>query len=1086
MKQPPLTTTAGLAEELARYPLLTPGQLAELARSLKASVPQPRAFLADLLRRGWLTAFQINQLAHGQAAELVLGPYLLLDRLGAGGMGQVYRARHLRLDRIEAVKIIRPELLTSPGVLQRFQREARAAAQLSHVNIVAVRHADEVAGKHFLVMEYVEGTDLGDRVRKGGPLSAGHACDLIRQAALGLQHAHERRLVHRDIKPSNLLLAQEETLVKVADLGLALWRAEGPGQEASQLSVEGTALGTLDFMAPEQGVDAHRVDIRADIYSLGCTLYYLLTGRVVFPGGTAVQKLLRHQQAEPESVERLCPDLPAGVPPVLGCMLAKDPAARFQTPAEVAAALAPFSDQAGSRSVRRPVQREPAPVAETNTKGEQTTTGWRSAPTLPPAGSPGKDATAPCLVPGDTPAASHTAPDLQTCTMPAPRSMRRVVLLAAGLALCAGLAWYLWPRSEGKRREDIEVTTASPLDRLDAGAIPATERFPWQPSELVGVVGTHSWRHWGPVRGVAVSPDGRLVASSSEDGRILLREIATGKLLATVTGHKDTVYGVAFDPMGRFLASAGHDQTVRLWNQATGEQAAILEGHASTVNAVAVSPNGKLLGAGSSSDDTSRGEIRLWNLETRKPHRTLQGHAREVTAVAFSPDGTLLASASKDGMVQLWDARTGDRGRTLRQKGETMLAVAFAPNGQEVAAGCEDASVTVWSVASGAERASLKADWGGIHALAYLPDGTLAAAGADRVIRLWDVGQKKVRAELKGHAEAVNALAVGGEGPLLVSGSSDQAVKLWDLASSTERPLTQGGILGPVHALAFAPDGSGLACAGSEPLLWSWDAAGPSLGAFKGKERFAFHSLAFAPDGRTIATGGYDDFVLLWDVAGRQERKTFRSRGYIYALAYSPDGQTLAVGGEQRCILWDAAGTREQASLPGHRGFVWGIAFAPDGRTLATVDGDHEQAGEVKLWNGVTGAAPVLLKGHAGMITAVAWSPDGRTLFTASADRTVKQWDVADRKERATWTGHQEKVTSVALAPNGKVAASSDEAGSVILWDVSTGDKMHDWKLPGSVEHVVFAPDGRHLALGNSNGTVYLLRVGALLATRPH
>jgi tRNA A-37 threonylcarbamoyl transferase component Bud32 len=296
------------------------------------------------LRHQWLTAFQIQRLLQGRGAELVFGPYLLLDRLGQGGMGQVFKARHQLLGRVVALKLLPPDMLDDPQALRRFRREIQAVSRLSHPNIVRAVAADELAGCHFLVLEYVEGVNLARLVTQSGPLRVHEACDYIRQAALGLQHAHEYGLVHRDVKPGNLMLQTGTGLVKVLDLGLVRWlRAKEELGQVTTLTMEGAVIGTPDYMAPEQTVNAHAVDIRADVYSLGCTLYHLLTGRVPFPDRSVTQKLLKHQLAEPYPVEGLRPDLPPELAAVLRKLMAKKPEDRYQTPAEAAEALTPFA-----------------------------------------------------------------------------------------------------------------------------------------------------------------------------------------------------------------------------------------------------------------------------------------------------------------------------------------------------------------------------------------------------------------------------------------------------------------------------------------------------------------------------------------------------------------------------------------------------------------------------------------------------------------------------------------------------------------------------------------------------------------------
>jgi tRNA A-37 threonylcarbamoyl transferase component Bud32 len=309
----PVDSVAALGQALRDSRLLEPAQLQELT-ALQARYVEPRGLARELLQRDWLTAYQVNQLFQGRGHELTLGPYVLLERLGAGGMGQVFKARHVLMRRLVALKVIRKDHLADPEIVSRFHREIRAVAQLAHPNIVLAHDAGQVGDTHFLVMEYVEGTDLARLVKKHGPLPVARACAYVRQAALGLQHAHERGLVHRDIKPANLLLATApgEAVVKVLDLGLARL-SHGGEQTVGELTQEGAVMGTPDFIAPEQAEESRGVDIRADVYSLGCTLYYLLTGRVPFPGGTLLQKLRRHQNEQPAPVTTLRPEVPAQV-----------------------------------------------------------------------------------------------------------------------------------------------------------------------------------------------------------------------------------------------------------------------------------------------------------------------------------------------------------------------------------------------------------------------------------------------------------------------------------------------------------------------------------------------------------------------------------------------------------------------------------------------------------------------------------------------------------------------------------------------------------------------------------------------------
>jgi serine/threonine protein kinase len=349
----PLDTVDSLIEALQQSQLLSPAQTDELLMSLRHGFVDPAELAGDLVGRRWLSHYQAEQLLLGRGPGLVLGHYTLLEPLGAGGLAQVFTARHRRLERVDALKVLRPQSLAHPQALPCFEREAKALARLRHPNIVVVYDAGEAEGRHYLAAEYVPGKNLHELVRQVGPLPVALACDYVRQAACGLQHAFEQEVVHRDIKPGNLRLTADGVLVKILDLGLALLPETGPA--AGQASAK--VMGTPDYMAPEQAVAARDVDIRADIYGLGCTLYFLLSGRPPFPGGSPQQKLLCHHREPLPDIDTHREDVPPPLGAVLRRMTAKSRDERYQTPAEVAEALKPFCPREEVRQALRSLAR---------------------------------------------------------------------------------------------------------------------------------------------------------------------------------------------------------------------------------------------------------------------------------------------------------------------------------------------------------------------------------------------------------------------------------------------------------------------------------------------------------------------------------------------------------------------------------------------------------------------------------------------------------------------------------------------------------------------------------------------------------
>jgi serine/threonine-protein kinase len=376
---PPAVDRQTFLANLRQSGLVSPDQMAKVASRLPEA-KTAQAVAKTLMEVGLLTRFQAELLLAGKTSGFFLGQYRIMDYLGRGGMGRVFKAEHQTMNRIVAVKILASHLMKTPKAQQMFQREVRAAARLVHPNIVTAYDANQIGDRYYLVMEYVDGPNLEELVRHRGPLPIGVACDFIRQAANGLQHAHELGMVHRDIKPANLLVQRPQAntphpycVVKILDFGLARLQAWGPDGKPggeSIMAAENTVLGTPDFLSPEQARNLHSVDIRSDLYSLGCAFYYLLTGRVPFPGGTTLEKLVRHSTMEPTPLDQLRPDVSPPIASILRKLMAKKPEQRFQSPAELAAILAPFAVQ-GPQHV--PHGGPTIPATATTTGGS---TGW--------------------------------------------------------------------------------------------------------------------------------------------------------------------------------------------------------------------------------------------------------------------------------------------------------------------------------------------------------------------------------------------------------------------------------------------------------------------------------------------------------------------------------------------------------------------------------------------------------------------------------------------------------------------------------------------------------------------------------------
>jgi WD40 repeat protein len=941
-------------------------------------------------------------------AELAAHPrYRVLGLVGVGGMGAVFKAEHRLMERVVALKVIRRNLIDRPGAVERFRQEVRAAARLVHPNIVIAHDADEAGDFQFLVMEFVEGASLDRLVREGGPLSVADACSLARQAALGLQHAHERGMVHRDIKPGNLLLTADGR-VKVLDFGLARFVSEMPPGEG--LTPSGAVVGTPDYMAPEQARDPRTADIRADLYALGCTLYYLLAGRPPFAGGTALQTLLAHQDEAPPPLAGPRPDVPPALDEVVARLLAKEPARRYQSPAEVADALAPFTDPVAAVPVPPVVltvvpQPAVAPMAPASRRRWLFVSvaglfvaavalggllGWvRTRPGAPePRAAPGR-----AVLPA-APAELHRYAGEDGPFTSVAFSADGRHALAAG----ADHVLRLWDLDDGREagrlagHTDTVLTVAfSPDGRraLSAGA-DRTVRL-WdlgerrQLAELAG--------HTGSVRCVRFCGDGRHAVSAGDDGRVLLWDtegvaakrkevrgpastvnalttdsagrfsltacsdnalrlwdLESAQILRTYAGHAGPVLCATSSGDGSYVLSGGADRTVRLWRGFTDRELARFDGHTAEVTCVALAPDNRWALSGSA-DRT----VRLWDVGGAREVARFEGHTDGVVAVAFSADGRRALSAGRDGTLRAWRLPEGLEPTPARYL-EQFTAVALAPDGKNEALSIADERVQVRRVVTTGGQTSLRDRgvlWGhtaGVVALAFAPDSrTLASGGWDATVRLWDISTGGDLAVLAGHTGAVRSLAFTGDGATLVSGSADGTVKLWDVAGRRER-ATLAGHAGPVR------------------------------------------SVAVTPDGRTVVSGGDDGTVRLWDGAAFEPRTVLTGHaGTVRAVAVAPDGRLVASGGEDGALrLWDAASGRRRGDLAGDGEPVWALAVSANGRVLASAGGGTA----VRLWSLAGGKELRSLDMPARGVTALGFTADGTFLIAGGLDGRARAWAV--------------------------------------------------------------------------------------------
>jgi WD40 repeat protein len=723
-----------------------------------------------------------------------LGGYRVLQLLGQGAMGMVFRAEDLGLGRIVALKVLPPTVASMAETRQRFLREARAATLVNHPNVIPIYKIGEDRGVPYLAMPLLKGELLETRLNRERRLPVRDAVRIASEVAKGLAAAHERNLIHRDIKPANLWLEATQRRsaaerVKILDLGLAC--KVGPG-----LPTSGAVLGTPAYMAPEQ-VRGLTVDYRCDLFSLGCVMYRMLTGERAFQGNEVFAVLMALTSVHPPPPHEVNPAVPVGVSQLVMRLLAKQPDDRPQSAAEVVAALSSM-EQPGTAALSR---NEPhyhagssAPVTVAISSADRPI----MLPT-PDEFAPRGDRRSPVL------AALLVVVGLIVWGVFASPTVRHLLSIAIGVLLFgAGLvgmvaAWRL-VRRKLARRETVpqpKASSVSKRNREDSFGLPPTSLNQPRVSNAaddgptgtailagtaslpqVGAEANSSYRgHTDAVWSVAVSPDGTLALSGAMDHSVRLWNLQTLQEINCFDGHAEGITAVAFTPDGRLACSASLDGTVRLCLVPEGIELRRFAGHSGRVLGVACAPDGRSL-ASCGADGT----VRLWDVESVGLRPALQGHAAWVYAVAYS--GDRLLSAGADGTLRLWDAGTGVEVQRLEGHTAAVRCVAVSPDGTRAVSGGEDCTVILWDLAVGqpVRRLAGHTEW--VRAVAWTPDGRrVVTGGDDETLCVWDSATGELLKRFEDTGGSVLCLVVTRDARFALAGSDDATVRRWELPS---------------------------------------------------------------------------------------------------------------------------------------------------------------------------------------------------------------------------------------------------------------------------------------------------------------
>ncbi|HOY57320.1 MAG TPA: protein kinase [Verrucomicrobiota bacterium] len=1010
------------------------------------------------------------------------GDYELIEVLGYGGMGVVFRARQVSLNRSVAIKMILHGSFASEEFMRRFGAEAQTVAQLRHPNIVGIHEVGEHEGQPYFSMEYVLGMTLSERVR-AGPMPPREAARCVATVARAIQYAHDSGVLHRDLKPSNILLDRQGQ-PRVSDFGVAKrLDADAP------ITASGQILGTPAYISPEQ-IDANRgaVTVRSDVYSLGAVLYHVLTGRPPFEGKTEAEVFRAVIENEPPTPRARNREIPRNLETICLRCLAKEPARRYPSATALADDLERWLEG-------HPIQARPVSLAER---------GWLWAKRKPAIAALSAVLVATLALGFATVLdAWRVAERLRTEAEAYAQDLKAIVTRVKGEEA---------ERALEERRSQHGIATLALALRLDPThrivasrlvsalssrgfALPVTPSLA-DGSEIYWAgfspggrrILTMSWnndlRLWDPATGEPVSPplrhagemgeplfseDGQVLLAPHQGGALVFRNPLGGEILESrpvpgLSAH------VALSPDGRTIAAwvTNGPGTVLLLDRQDPAARRELPPHTSPVTHLEFGRDGRLLAAG-----YADGLARIWAVEGNPTLVAQVTNAAPVNQARPSPDGGRLVTVHGNANVSLWVLPSGQSITNIVLPSNAE-AVAFSPDSARIAIGTRDGSIRLLDAETGSEQVRRSAHTGTIYGLAFSPDSQLvASASGDTTVQVRDAHSGDLVCDPIAHETFAMTVDFSPDGQRLLTASFKTAAHLWDLRPGAALPAIIRD-REPVRVVAFTPPPVELFTVSDQGAVRAWD---PATGTLRRTIREPLGDCSWAtfdPAARRVLIAETNSKASVLDLAsGRSVPLSGVASPSTFAHAFSPDGTRVAVGDGPVIHVCETANGRRRwrlecerpASQGEHKAFSLG--FSPDGRfLLAACNAMH-----ARLWDVTTGAALADFV-HPAPVASAEFNSDGTRILTAAFDTSARLWSVADPAEPLMVFRHRDTLTGARLSPDGSRVLTSTSGNEAFVWDAATGARLTPpMRHRAWVHRSLFSPDGLEVLTRSDDGT---------------